>query len=208
MRESRLSLKIACGAIARTAGGRTEDVKVEFDHPSVARAAGVVAVYQELTIIPGLSAMANVFLGREQRRWGFLQRDAMLKEYDALQDQLDVEIDPDQPAGLLSISDQQSLEIMRGLAADAKILILDEPTASIGLHEREALYSTVQRLRSHGVAILLISHDLDEVFYLSDQITVLREGLKTGVSAAGQLDEGKPRRRDARRARRCATDSS
>jgi ABC-type sugar transport system ATPase subunit len=174
-------LKIACGALART-GGRIEleGVSVEFGHPSEARAAGIVAVYQELTIIPGLSAMANAFLGREKRRWGFLQRDAMLKDFRRLQEQLDVDIDPDKPAGLLSISDQQSLEIMRGLAADAKILILDEPTASIGLHEREALYSTVQRLRSHGVAILLISHDLDEVFYLSDQITVLREGLKTG----------------------------
>jgi ABC-type sugar transport system ATPase subunit len=174
-------LKIACGAIARTAGRiELDDQGVEFGHPSEARAAGVVAVYQELTIIPGLSAMANVFLGREKGKWGFLQRNAMLKNYNLLQEQLDVQIDPDQPAGLLSISDQQSLEIMRGLAADAKILILDEPTASIGLHERQALYSIVQKLRSRGVAILLISHDLDEVLYLSDQITVLREGQKTG----------------------------
>jgi ABC-type sugar transport system ATPase subunit len=174
-------LKIACGALPRS-GGKIdlEDRAVEFEHPSAARAAGVVAVYQELTIIPGLSAMANVFLGREKRKWGFLQRDAMLNDYRSLQRQLDVDIDPDQPAGRLSISDQQSLEIMRGLAADAKILILDEPTASIGLHEREALYSTVRKLRSRGVAILLISHDLDEVFQLSDQITVLRDGLKAG----------------------------
>ena len=96
--------------------------------------------------------MANVFLGREHRKWGFLQRNAMLEEYNELQRQLDVNIDPDQPAGLLSIADQQSLEIMRGLAVDAKILILDEPTASIGLHEREALYSIVRKLRSRGVA--------------------------------------------------------
>jgi ABC-type sugar transport system ATPase subunit len=174
-------LKIACGALTASAGKiELEDHGVTFGHPSEARAAGVVAVYQELTIIPGLSAMANVFLGREKRKWGFLQRVAMLKDYKKLQEQLDVDIDPDQPAGQLSISDQQSLEIMRGLAADAKILILDEPTASIGLHEREALYSTVQKLRARGVAILLISHDLDEVLHLSDQITVLREGQKTG----------------------------
>ena len=174
-------LKIACGAIARTAGEvELEGQKVEFEHPSVARAAGVVAVYQELTIIPALSAMANVFLGREQRKWGFLRRNAMLEEYDRLQQQLEVDINPDQPAGLLSIADQQSLEIMRGLAADAKILILDEPTASIGLHEREALYSIVRKLRSRGVAILLISHDLDEVLDLSHHITVLRDGQKAG----------------------------
>jgi ABC-type sugar transport system ATPase subunit len=174
-------LKIACGAIARTAGEVDLDGhKVAFEHPSVARAAGVVAVYQELTIIPALSAMANVFLGREQRKWGFLRRHAMLKEYARLQQQLEVDINPDQPAGLLSIADQQSLEIMRGLAADAKILILDEPTASIGLHEREALYSSVRKLRSRGVAILLISHDLDEVLELSQHVTVLRDGQKAG----------------------------
>jgi ABC-type sugar transport system ATPase subunit len=174
-------LKIACGAIGRTAGEvDLEGQKVEFEHPSVARAAGVVAVYQELTIIPALSAMANVFLGREQRKFGFLRRKAMLEEYYRLQQQLEVHINPDQPAGLLSIADQQSLEIMRGLAADAKILILDEPTASIGLHEREALYSIVRKLRSRGVAILLISHDLDEVLELSQYVTVLRDGQKAG----------------------------
>jgi ABC-type sugar transport system ATPase subunit len=180
-------LKIACGALDRTAGKiELEDTPVEFRHPSEARTAGVVAVYQELTIIPGLSAMANVFLGREPSRFGFVRRDAMLREYEALQGQLDVEIDPDRPAGTLSIADQQSLEIMRGLAVDAKILILDEPTASIGLHEREALYATVQKLRARGVAILLISHDLDEVFHLSDQITVLREGQKAGTRRANE----------------------
>ena len=180
-------LKIACGALERTAGKiELEDTPVEFQHPSEARAAGVVAVYQELTIIPGLSAMANVFLGRETSKFGFVNRDVMLKDYEALQHQLDVRIDPDRPAGTLSIADQQSLEIMRGLVVDAKILILDEPTASIGLHEREALYSTVQKLRARGVAILLISHDLDEVFHLSDQITVLREGQKAGSRRANE----------------------
>jgi ABC-type sugar transport system ATPase subunit len=103
-------LKIACGALALTAGKiELEDMSVEFGHPSEARAAGIVAVYQELTIIPGLSAMANVFLGREKRRWGFLQRDAMLKDYHTLQEQLDVEIDPDQPAGILTSQRRRSV---------------------------------------------------------------------------------------------------
>ena len=174
-------LKIACGALMPSAGDiELQGAKVEFEHPAAARHAGVVAVYQELTIIPALSAMANVFLGREKRKWGILRRDEMLKDYRLLLEQLEVDIDPDQPAGLLSISDQQSLEILRGLAADAKILILDEPTASIGSGEREALYKVIRRLRSRGVAILLISHDLDEVLNLSDQITVLRDGHKAG----------------------------
>ncbi len=174
-------LKIACGAQSPSAGHiELDDRTVTFDHPSSARAAGVVAVYQELTIIPALSAMANVFLGREKRKWGFLQRDAMLKGFHRLQEQLDVKIDPDQRAGSLSIADQQSLEIMRGLVAETKIFILDEPTASIGPSEREALYAIVNRLRSHGVAVLFISHDLDEILNLSDRITVLRDGGTVG----------------------------
>ncbi len=174
-------LKIACGALTPSAGQvELEDRSVSFVHPSAARAAGVVAVYQELTIIPALSAMANVFLGREKRKWGFLRREAMLKEFRTLQEQLDVKINPDQRAGSLSIADQQSLEIMRGLVADTKILILDEPTASIGPSEREALYAIVNRLRARGVAILFISHDLDEILNLADRITVLRDGGTVG----------------------------
>ena len=108
-------LKIACGAIARTAGEvDLNGHKVDFAHPSVARAAGVVAVYQELTIIPALSAMANVFLGREQRKWGFLRRNAMLEEYSRVQQQLEVDINPDETAGRLSIADQQSSKSCAG----------------------------------------------------------------------------------------------
>jgi ABC-type sugar transport system ATPase subunit len=174
-------LKIACGAHAPTSGTvELNGYKVEFEHPIAARAAGIAAVYQELTTIPALSAMANVFLGREKRKFGFLGRAEMLRDFQTLQRQLDVNIDPDRPAGRLSVADQQSLEIMRGLAADAKILILDEPTAAIGPSEREALYVIIRRLRSHGVAILLISHDLDEVLDLSDRITVLRDGRAVG----------------------------
>jgi len=174
-------LKIACGALTPSAGRiELEDRTVTFDHPSAARAAGIVAVYQELTIIPALSAMANVFLGREKRQFGFLRREAMLGEFRSLQKQLDVKIDPDRRAGSLSIADQQSLEIMRGLVAETKILILDEPTASIGPSEREALYAIVDRLRARGVAILFISHDLDEILNLADRITVLRDGGSVG----------------------------
>ena len=106
-----------------------------------------MAVYQELTIIPGLSAMANVFLGREKRKWGFFGATRCCEDTTRCKrSSMSRSIRISRP-GMLSIADQQSLEIMRGLAADAKILILDEPTASIGLHEREALYSTVQKLR-------------------------------------------------------------
>ena len=95
-----------------------------------------------------------------------------------------MEINPNARADSLSIANQQTLEIMRGIEQRARILVLDEPTASLALHEREALYKTIRSLRSHGETILLISHDLEEVLQLSDTITVLRDGRKVGTSAA------------------------
>jgi ABC-type sugar transport system ATPase subunit len=170
-------LKIACGALAPTDGQLILDgTPRSFADPREAQDAGIAAIHQELTIIPGLTAMANVFLGREKHRVGFIADRFMADDFRALADQLEANIEPDVRAGSLSIADQQSLEIMRGLAARARILILDEPTASIGALEREALYETVRRLRSQGVALVLISHDMDEVFALSDRITVLRGG--------------------------------
>jgi rhamnose transport system ATP-binding protein len=104
----------------------------------------------------------------------------MREQFRLLSEMLDVAIDPNAIAASLSIADQQSLEIMRGLAVDARVLILDEPTASIGMGEREALYAAVRKLRAKGVAILLISHDMDEVLALSDRVTVLRDGRTAG----------------------------
>jgi ABC-type sugar transport system ATPase subunit len=171
-------LKIACGAVAASRGDLEVDGEtVEFSHPLAARAAGVIAVHQELTIIPALSALANVFLGQEEAEWGVLRRREMLSKYSTLCDQLGVKLDPRSLAGRLSIADQQSLEIMRSLVADAKVLIFDEPTAALGPNERQALYEIVHRLRSRNVAVLFISHDLNEVLRLSDKITVLRDGM-------------------------------
>jgi ABC-type sugar transport system ATPase subunit len=170
-------LKIACGAVAASQGEvEVDGDSVDFSHPLAARAAGVIAVHQELTIIPALSALANVFLGQENRKWGFLRRREMLGTFASLCDQLGVKIDPRRLGGSLSIADQQSLEIMRSLVADAKVLIFDEPTAALGPAERQSLYEIVRRLRSRGVAVLFISHDLAEVLRLTNRITVLRDG--------------------------------
>jgi ABC-type sugar transport system ATPase subunit len=175
-------LKIACGAVPASEGTvEVNGESVAFLHPLAARAAGVIAVHQELTIIPAISALGNVFLGQEAAAVGFLRRREMLARYAALSEQLGVRIDPHALGGSLSVADQQSLEIMRALAAEAKVLIFDEPTASIGLTERQALYGIVRRLRSRGVAILFISHDLSEVLRLSDRITVLRDGKLVGT---------------------------
>ncbi len=144
--------------------------------PRAQQREGVAAIYQELTIVPELSAAANVFLGRPIRRGPFLRARAMATRFEALAARLGVMVSPHSRAGSLSVANQQMLEIMRALEADHRILIMDEPTASLGPQEREHLYETVRRLKEDGTAIIYISHDLDEVLALCDRISVLREG--------------------------------
>jgi len=136
-----------------------------------------VAIYQELTIVPALSPQANVFLASPMARQGFLREREMRSRYEALCKELDVRPAPNGiPAGHLSVADQQLLEIMRALVSDAQVILFDEPTASLALHEREVLLALLDRLRSNGVTLVLVSHNLDEVLEISDTVTVFREG--------------------------------
>jgi ABC-type sugar transport system ATPase subunit len=170
-------LKILTGAHGPTSGiMEVFGEEVSFDTPLAARKCGITAVYQELTVIPAMTAAANVFLGQERRRGPVQDRGAEGRRFHELSSLMGVQIDPDTRADELSIADQQTLEIMRGIESAARVLVLDEPTASLTLHEREALYGVMRNLSAHGVTLVLISHDLDEVVALSDTITVLRDG--------------------------------
>jgi ribose transport system ATP-binding protein len=185
-------LKILTGAHGPTLG--TMEVfgeEVFFDTPLAARKFGITAVYQELTVIPAMSAAANVFLGQERRRGPVQDRRAERRRFRELSDLLGVQIDPDARADTLSIADQQSLEIMRGIESAARVLVLDEPTASLTLHEREALYGVMRNLAAHGVTLVLISHDLDEVVAMSNTITVLRDGRLVASRPTAQWTKGK-----------------
>jgi ABC-type sugar transport system ATPase subunit len=179
-------LKILTGAHEPSTGSiELFGDEVTLSDPKTARRYGITAVYQELTVVPTLSAAANVFLGQERRSAGVIQdRRAERRRFLELCRTMDVEIDPNARADALSIADQQTLEIMRGIESAARVLVLDEPTASLALHEREALYRTVRSLRAHGVTIVLISHDLEEVLQLCDTVTVLRDGRKVGTRPA------------------------
>jgi rhamnose transport system ATP-binding protein len=169
--------KIITGAYDADAG-RVEAFGHEFRHgdPRAQRRAGIAAIYQEPTIVPELSAAANVFLGRSPRHGPFVSRSATRRAFRQLTTRLGLVIDPDVPAASLSVANQQMLEIMRALAADHRILIIDEATASLGPTEREHLYETIRGLRGGGVATLYISHDLDEVLVLCDRVSVMRDG--------------------------------
>lgn len=140
------------------------------------QAAGLAVIYQELTIIPAMSALANVFLGNPPRRGPWLNRRLMHKRFLELTQLLGASIDSRARAGSLSVAQQQMLEIMRALAAQHSVLIMDEPTASLGSEERRHLYKIIAELRRHGTSIIYISHDLDEVLALCDRVSVMRDG--------------------------------
>ena len=150
--------------------------EVRQGDPRARRRAGIAAIYQDVTIVPEMSAAANVFLGRPQRRGLLVSRSDTHRAFRQLTTRLGLTIDPDVRAASLSVANQQMLEIMRALAADHRILIMDEPTASLGSAERERLYETIRGLREARVATIYISHQLDEVLALCDRVSVMRDG--------------------------------
>lgn len=171
-------LGIVAGRLAPSAG-KVEVMGREIPYGNarlIARSAGVRAIYQELTVLPALTARANVFLGHPVARWGVLAERRMTSQFVELAKTLGVQVAPGTLAGKLSIADQQMLEIMRALIARPKVLLLDEPTASLSIAERQGLYRILKDLRSQGLTLVLVSHNLDEVLDLADAITVFRDG--------------------------------
>ncbi|MEO3860201.1 sugar ABC transporter ATP-binding protein [Acrocarpospora sp. B8E8] len=150
---------------------------VEFHGPADAQAAGVAVIYQEPTLFPDLSVAENIFMGRQPRgRLGRIDRRAMRAQAGALFTRLGVPLDPEQPARGLSIADQQLVEIAKALSRDARVLIMDEPTAALSGTEVTRLFGVARSLRDQGCAVLFISHRLDEIFDLCQRVTTLRDG--------------------------------
>jgi len=161
------------------------------EEPHERRLAGVSAIYQELMIAPAMSAAANVFLYGPPRRGLLVDRAAMRSQFLALAARLGLTIDPDVRAGSLSIADRQMIEIMRALTTRCRLLIMDEPTATLGPGERLKLFDVIGELRRNQTAIIYISHDLDEVLQISDRISVMRNGER--VATAPSADWTKER---------------
>jgi rhamnose transport system ATP-binding protein len=150
---------------------------VVFAGPGDAQQAGVAVIYQEPTLFPDLSVAENIFMGRQPRRsLGRIDRRTMHAQTRELFARLGVALDPEQPSRGLSIADQQLVEIAKALSRDARVLIMDEPTAALSGNEVARLFSVVEALREHGCAILFISHRLDEIFSLCQRVTTLRDG--------------------------------
>lgn len=150
---------------------------VAFTSTRDAERAGVSIIHQELNLVEELTAAANIFLGRELRnRLRLIDDKAMEREAALLFDRLECDIRPNIPVRDLRVGDQQLVEIAKALSLDAGILIMDEPTSALTESEVDRLFRVIERLRERGVTILYISHKMDEVFRLSDRITVLRDG--------------------------------
>jgi ribose transport system ATP-binding protein len=183
-------MKVLVGAYTPTEGEvRIGGEPVHFTHPLQGQHAGVSIIYQEFNLLPDRSVAENIFLGREPRRGAIVDRGAMAEAATEILDQLapDDPIAPDEQVGLLPVSKQQTVEIAKALSLDARIVVMDEPTASLAAHEVERLFERIRRLKERGIAVLYISHRLKEVFEIADRITVLKDGERVATVRGSEV---------------------
>jgi rhamnose transport system ATP-binding protein len=160
---------------------RVQGQEVLFRSPSQAQHAGISVIYQEPTLFRDLSIAENVFMHRQPTTpYGWIDYAGMNRAVSERLKQLGVSLRPEDPVLGLSIADQQIVEIIKALTFEAKVLIMDEPTAALSLEEVKRLFQVVERLRSKGVALMFVSHRLEEVFAISQRITVMRDGRVVG----------------------------
>jgi ABC-type sugar transport system ATPase subunit len=164
---------------------------VHFHGPKYAQSLGVSMVYQEFALAPHLTIAQNMFLGQEPMRLGLIDRSAEVRQARALLQRVGLNIDPRRLVSDLSVAEQQMVEIAKSLALDAKILIMDEPTATLTGREIEELFAAIRQLTARGIAILYISHRLDEIFRIADRVTVMRDGRVVATLPRNEIDEQK-----------------
>nr|WP_239619308.1 sugar ABC transporter ATP-binding protein [Cohnella mopanensis] len=156
--------------------------------PQDAQEVGISTVYQEVNLCPNLTVAENIYIGREPRRFGIIQWKEMNKNASALlSERLSLHIDVSLPLQSYSVAIQQLIAIARALSISAKVLILDEPTSSLDRNEVQQLFAIMRKLKNEGLAILFVTHFLDQVYEISDRITILRNGEFVGESLADNL---------------------
>ena len=176
-------MKILTGVYTKDAGTVLVDGKeVNYKNPQEAEKAGIVFIYQELNVMFDLTVEENLFMGKEiHGKFGICDKKAMQKKAQEALNILGVNISPKTVMAELSVGQQQMVEICKALMADAKVIIMDEPTAALTQSETVALFKVIESLRKKGVSMVYISHRMEEIFELCDRITVLRDGSYIGV---------------------------
>jgi rhamnose transport system ATP-binding protein len=180
-------IKILTGIHGPDAGEILVDGEsVSFRNSADAQRHGIAAIYQEPAIFPDLNVAENIFIGHRTRgplvRWRAMYRDA-----EAILARIDVKLDPRTPASGLSVAEQQAVEIAKAISLDVRVLIMDEPTAALSAHEVAQLFTQVRQLAASGVAVLFITHRLEEVFEIADRVTVLRDGRLISSRPAAEI---------------------
>jgi ABC-type sugar transport system ATPase subunit len=166
---------------------RIDGERVRFRDPSDARARGIATIHQELSLVPVLSTTDNFLLARPAPAFRrILRGEARARARRALAE-LGLDLDPELPVEQLPLAERQLIEIARALDADARVLVMDEPTSALSEHEANRLFDVVERLRAAGKSVLYISHRMQEIYRLADRITVLRDGERVLTSAAAEL---------------------
>jgi simple sugar transport system ATP-binding protein len=181
-------IKILTGVYPRDGGTITFEGK-DFrpTSPGDAQRKGMSTIYQELNLIPTLTVAENLFLGRAPRRWFGIDWRAMRRKAEEILATFDVRVNVDQPLGTMSAAVQQLVAIARAVQTEARLIIMDEPTSSLDSHETEVLLGIISRLKARGLGIIFVTHFLDQVYQVSDRITVLRNGALVGTYEASKL---------------------
>ena len=175
-------IKVLGGVHPRDEGTITFcDEKVVFHRPSEAQEAGIAIIYQELSMMPHLNVIENIFMGRMSSRMGMINWKAHEKQTIDVLDLVGLDLDPKATVNDLTISQRQLIEISKALSANAKLIVMDEPNSSLSESETERLFEVIESLKSRGIAIIYVSHKIEEVLQISDRISVLRDGQYIGT---------------------------
>lgn len=175
-------MNVLCGQIEADAGTISFSRQlIAPQSPMEAEATGFVMIHQELNLVPGLTVAENIFLGHEPVRGGLIRGDVMGRISSDLLHRLGCGVDPDTPVAELSVAEQQLVEIAGALREEARLLVMDEPTAALADNEIEALFGVIRSLCREGVPVIYISHRMKEIFSIGDRVTVMRDGHTVGT---------------------------
>ena len=182
-------IKILTGAIEPTTGNvEIEGADIPLGNPAEMMRRGIACIYQHSNLAPAMSVLDNIFLGRQPiKRFGFLDRKRQRAEAEALLARHDVYLDLDAAVATLSTVKQKEVEIMKALALDARVLLMDEPTGWLAASDVAKLHATIRSLKARGVGIIYISHMLDEIFAVCDTVSIMRDGRVISDSAIGKI---------------------